>query len=599
MGRIARRMKKGLHLEKLPGRVVLRDEASGTWLAFTSPRRIVSTHSLGDVLPLIREIDEIVQREGWYAAGFISYEASPAFDPSLSVKEDDAFPLLWFGLFERVNEISPSAATPEHTRPIAWQPSVSREEYERCIHAIREHIRNGDTYQVNYTYRLRAVMDHDPWELFLRIAGDGQAPFAAFVDTGAWAICSASPELFLRLDGTQIASRPMKGTSVRGLWYEDDQAKRESLVSSEKQRAENVMIVDMVRNDLGRVARYGTVQVPHLFTPEQYPTVWQLTSTVEARTGEPLDRILQATFPPASITGAPKRRTMEIIAELETTPRRIYTGTIGFIAPGRKAQFNVAIRTVLVHRPSGRAEYGVGGGVVWDSTAAGEYEESLTKTKTLAPLPRDFDLLETMMWSPASGYALLERHLKRLSHSAAYFDFRVDLRKIRDELTAAATGLPPGPHRVRMLVSRQGNVRCEGVPLGPESLRFRDVPLAAGPVDRNDVFLYHKTTRRVAYEAAIRACPGNDDVLLFNEAGEVTETTIANIAVGIEDVLYTPPVRCGLLPGTQRAMMLEQGLLRERVLSISEVLASPAVHLLNSVRGMQPVRIMRAGKGPR
>ena len=357
------------------------------------------------------------------------------------------------------------------------------------------------------------------------------------------------------------------------------------------------MIVDMVRNDLGRVAQFGTVEVPHLFTAEQYPTVWQLTSTVVARTDEPLDRILQATFPPASITGAPKRRTMEIIAELETEPRRIYTGTIGYIAPGRKVQLNVAIRTVVMHRPTGSVEYGVGGGVVWDSTAAGEYEESLTKTKALAPLPRDFDLLETLLWSPGTGYALMEHHLTRLSRSAASFNFVCDPVKIRGELAVFAGGLAPGRHRIRLLVSRAGNIRCEAVSMDQAALQFGDVALAAGPIDRNDVFLYHKTTRRAVYEAAIRSCPGSNDVLLFNEAGEVTETTIANIAVEIGGVLYTPPVRCGLLPGTQRAMMLEQGLLLERVLTVDEVLAGPEICLLNSVRGMQRVQV-RGGDVP-
>ncbi|MBK7258982.1 MAG: chorismate-binding protein [Ignavibacteriae bacterium] len=582
--------------DNFPARVVVRDGSSGTWLEFASPRRIVTTHRIAEVLPFIRDIEETVQREGWYAAGFISYEASPAFDPSLPVKEDGAFPLLWFGLFDQPNKISLPVVPPESGPSIAWHPSVSREEYERCIHDIREHIRNGDTYQVNFTYRLRGVTDRDPWELFLRMAGDGQAPFAAFVDTGTWAICSASPELFLRIDGTQIASRPMKGTSARGLWFEDDQAKKEALVSSGKQRAEND------DRDYGpqRSRPRGGVRERAGAAPVHggaVTIVWQLTSTVVARTDEPLDRILQATFPPASITGAPKRRTMEIIAELETEPRRIYTGTIGYIAPGRTVQLNVAIRTVLMHRPTGSVEYGVGGGVVWDSTAAGEYEESLTKTKALAPLPRDFDLLETLLWSPGTGYALMEHHLTRLSRSAASFNFVCDPVKIRGELAVFAGGLAPGRHRIRLLVSRAGNIRCEAVSMDQAALQFGDVALAAGPIDRNDVFLYHKTTRRAVYEAAIRSCPGSNDVLLFNEAGEVTETTIANIAVEIGGVLYTPPVRCGLLPGTQRAMMLEQGLLLERVLTVDEVLAGPEICLLNSVRGMQRVQV-RGGDVP-
>ena len=578
-------------MQPMPGRVVLRDAAEKRWLEFSRPCRIVTTHRLDEVLPLIGQIEACVQAEGLYAAGFIAYEAAPAFDPSLPAKPDGEFPLLWFGLFAQIDEIVlPDEGTAGDTS-LAWHPSVDRETYDRCLRAIRACIQAGDTYQVNYTYRLQAMADIDPWRLFVGIAGDGEAPFAGFVDTGEWVLCSASPELFLRIDGQLIESRPMKGTAARGLWTGDDQAKREFLSVSGKDRAENVMIVDMVRNDLGRVARPGSVRVASLFEIEKYPAVWQMTSTVRARTREPLGRILQSTFPPASITGAPKRRTMEIIASLESTPRRIYTGTMGFLAPGRRAQLNVAIRTVCLHRPTGCAEYGVGGGVVWDSTPAGEYEESLAKTRVLTPRSRDFDLLETLLWSGPAGYALLDYHLKRLAGSAGYFGYAADPWKIRDALSGLAAGLPPGPHRVRLRVSRQGGIRCEATLLDPAALRFGNVVLARDPIDRRDVFLYHKTTRRRVYEEAVRSSPGSGDVLLFNEDGEVTETTIANLAVEIDDVLWTPPVRCGVLPGTQRAWLLDQGRLRERVLRVQDVLASPNVFLLNSVRGMHRVQV--------
>jgi para-aminobenzoate synthetase/4-amino-4-deoxychorismate lyase len=427
--------------------------------------------------------------------------------------------------------------------------------------------------------------------LFLRLAGGGDAPFAAFVDTGEWAVCSASPELFLRIDGERIESRPMKGTAARGLWSEDDQARKAALLDSEKERAENMMIVDMVRNDLGRVAEPGSVEVPALFTAEAYPAVWQLTSTVTARTRAPLDLSLAATFPPASITGAPKGRAKSIIAELETDPRRIYTGTIGWLVPGRHSQWNVAIRTVLVHKPSQTVEYGVGGGIVWDSTTAGEYGESEAKAKTLNPVPRTFDLLVTLLWTPRDGYALWDAHMARLARSGAFFGFMIDLRKIREALARVAAGLPPQACRVRLQVSRRGAVRCESVVLDAGSLSFTDVALAAGPFDRRDVFLYHKTSVRSVYESALRQRPGCSDVLLFNEAGEVTETTVANVAVEIGGVRYTPPVRCGLLPGTQRAVLLERGELRERVIRIEELREHPRVFLLNSVRGLHAVSV--------
>ena len=575
-------------------RVVLRDEANRRWLNFTSPCEIITTRQIEEVQPLIRRMEERVQQEGLYAAGFISYEAAPAFDSCLPVKIDGEFPLLWFGLFKQANEIAIQQSGGDQDTAITWHPSVTPEEYRRCLHTIRNYIREGDTYQVNYTYRLRATTDVDPWRLFIRMAGDGEAPFAGFVDTGEWAICSASPELFLRQDGRQIESRPMKGTAARGLWFEDDLAKSETLICSEKERAENVMIVDMVRNDLGRVALSGSVQTPSLFKVEKYPTVWQLTSTVSAQTCAPLDKILQATFPPASITGAPKQRTMDIIADIESSPRRIYTGAIGFVAPGRRAQFNVAIRTVLLHKPTGCAEYGVGGGIIWDSKPADEYEESLTKTKVLAPFPMDFDLLETMLFEPLAGYTLLEYHLKRLVQSAEYFGFRIDTRKIKEELARVVAGLPTKPHRVRLLVSRLGKIRCEAASMELSPRCFGNIVPAKNPVNTRDVFLYHKTTRRFVYEDAVRMRPGNDDVLLFNEAGHATETTVANIAVEMDGVLYTPPVRCGLLPGTQRAWLLDHARLQERILSVQDVLNSPNVYLLNSVRGIHKVHIQES-----
>ncbi len=570
--------------------VVLRDEAWKTWLHFTSPCEIVTTNRIDDILPLLRILEEKVAHDKLYAAGFISYEAAPAFDPSLPAKIDKEFPLLWFGLFKQADEITLPPSDRSHDAFIPWQPSITQEEYRTCLGKIRKFIRDGDTYQVNFTYRLQAKTDRDPWQLFLHIAGD-EPPFAAFLETDDWAICSASPELFLKLDGEQIESRPMKGTAARGLWFEEDQAKQTALRNSGKEQAENLMIVDMVRNDLGRVAHCGSVHVPSLFGIEKYQNMWQMTSTVRGQTHESLDRIFQATFPPASITGAPKRRTMEIIAELESSPRRVYTGTIGFITPERRAQFNVAIRTVLLHKTSGQTEYGVGSGIVWDSKPGNEYAECLTKTRVLRPVARDFELLETMLWSPSGGYRLLEYHLKRLAQSADYFDFPADLQKIRKKLSDLTATFPPKYHRIRLLLSCRGRLSCEAVPVKHDALGFTDIVLAANPVDKQDTFLYHKTTSRRLYENALKMRPGNNDVLLFNENDEITESTVANIAVEINGALCTPPISCGLLPGTQRAWMIDHARLEERIITVQEVLDSPNIYLLNSVRGMHKIRV--------
>ncbi len=577
-------------------RVVLRDGDTGEWLFFESPRRLLVAYRPDEVQPLMREVADAVERDGSHAAGFVSYEAAPAFDACLSVRPDGEFPLLWFGLFgepRRLATLEPPAGAglPE----LAWRDSISRREYRSAVESIREYIRNGDTYQVNFTYRLGAMLSADPWAVFVGLMADHEMPYAAYVDIGAWSICSASPELFFRLDGERIDSRPMKGTAARGLWAEDDRRKAAELRASRKDQAENVMIVDMVRNDLGRVAATGTVHVPQLFTVERYPTVWQMTSTVSAQTTQPLDRIFQALFPPASITGVPKRRAMEVIAEAETTPRRVYTGAIGYAAPGRRAQFNVAIRTLLFDRARGSVEYGVGGGIVWDSEWSREREECAVKARVLSARRPEFDLLETLRWSPGEGYALLRHHLERLARSAGYFGFGLDLARVTDELALAASGLAGVAHMVRLLVSRRGNARCEARRLGPGAESFADLALAAAPVDREDVFLYHKTTHRSRYEKAVESCPGLQDVLLYNEAGEVTESTIANVAVERGGVLYTPPLRCGLLPGTYRAWMLEQQRLQERVLPIDDLLGSPNIYLMNSVRGIHKVRLIRCG----
>ena len=460
------------------------------------------------------------------------------------------------------------------------------------VESIREFIRSGDAYQVNFTYRMRGAACSEPWGLFRHLVDAQEPTCGAFVDTGEWVICSASPELFFRLDGGQIESRPMKGTAPRGLWPADDRRKARRLRASPKDRAEIVMIVELVRNDLGRIAEVGSVSVPAVFAVQRYPTLWQMVSTVCARTQVPLPRIFQALFPPASITGAAKRRTMEIIAELESSPRRIYTGAVGFAAPGRRAQFNVAIRTVLVDTRRHEAEYGVGGGIVWDSRCASERQECRVKTRVLRFTTPPFDLLETMLWEPERGYSLLGRHLSRLAQSAAYFGFSADGRRIRQELDRVASRLPMVPHRVRLLVSRAGAARVDASPFAAYGSACARIVPAQGAVDASDRFLYHKTTHRGVYEDALKTRPGFSDVILFNRKGEVTESTIANVVVDIEGRLCTPPVRCGLLPGTYPAFLLGRKAVRERVVRLEELLRSPSGYLVTSLRGMWRVTVL-------
>jgi len=357
------------------------------------------------------------------------------------------------------------------------------------------------------------------------------------------------------------------------------------LRNSEKNRAENLMIVDMMRNDLGKVAEVGSVEASNLFAVERYPTVLQMTSAVRSNTSAGLAEILTALFPGASITGAPKIRTMEIIAELEKGPRGVYCGAIGYLAPNRQAQFNLAIRTVTIDRKNGEAEYGVGGGITWGSESGEEYAECLTKARLLWVEPAQFELLESILWEPGEGYFLLEKHLERLGGSAEYFDHRFDPDEVRTRLSEVAGLFPPAPRKVRLRVARDGAIFIESAPLAPEdSCRTWRVGLAASPVDPSDPLLYHKTTRREIYEAARAARPDCDDVFLWNPRGEITESTIANVVVRREGADFTPPLSAGLLPGTFRAHLLETGRIREKTIAISELPKAGEIFLINAVR---------------
>lgn len=573
---------------------VIQDESTGEWMGFDDPVATVEARTLTEVEPALEAAARQVEADRLWAVGWVSYEAAPAFDSALQVRPASDFPLVQWGLFRAPHAIPPAAFTPGAGSPIDWQTTSSAAEHRQAIERIRRYIHAGDTYQVNYTRRLRALFTEEPWSFFTRLIAAQKTRLGAFIDSGDWCLCSASPELFFRLDGDRLISRPMKGTSPRGLAASDDLELRDRLAESEKNRAENVMIVDMVRNDLGRVCEPGRVTVSRLFDIEQYPTVWQMTSTVEGRTARGIPEIFRALFPPASITGAPKRRTLQIIAELETGPRSIYTGAIGFIAPDRRAQFNVAIRTVLIDRRSRTAEYGLGGGIVWDSTPEDEWEEGWVKARVLSEMPVAFDLLETLLWTPGEGFYLLEQHLDRLAESARYFDRPCEREAIRSELIRAVPPSATGVLRVRLTVDRTGGCQVEVQPLTPLSMPYRVTP-ARDPVPRTDRFLYHKTTRRERYTEAVKSRPGFTDVLLWNEAGEVTESSLANLIYEWEAEWCTPPVSCGLLPGVARADWLRRGKLRERVLTLDELPRVKRLQLLNSVRKNWPIEVVLTG----
>jgi len=575
-----------------PGEVVFcqyRDSGWPTWLHFCELVDVVQTWQPEDVLPKLAAVQEAVDR-GLCAAGFLAYEAAPAMDEAFRTHPGGNLPLLWFGLFRSTTE--ENAARENHPEGFSvgpWQPSITPEQYQDAIDRIKEYIARGHTYQVNYTFRLRTSFAGDPWSFFRRLCEAQRGLYAAYLDIGDHLVCSASPELFFSLDGDLVCTRPMKGTSPRGLTSPEDQQRRAILAGSPKDRAENAMIVDMMRNDLGRIARRGSVRVLSAFDVEKYPTLFQMTSTVAARTSVSVAEIIKALFPPASITGAPKIRTMEIIRELEPDPRGVYTGCIGFLLPGRKARFSVAIRTVTIEPAAAQAQYGVGGGIVWDSNTTDEYAECRTKAAVLtAEVPR-FALLETFLYEADRGYFLLEPHLQRLVESADYFDFALDLAEVRRRLNDLRSGFADKAHRVRLCVDRQGQVAVESAPLPagqsavPWRLRLNDRPVSSG-----SVFLYHKTTWRGTYEAAYASRGECDDVVLWNEQRQATETTIANLVVEEGGRLVTPPVACGLLPGVFRAHLLETGQIREQVVTVDDLCRAKQLFAVNSVRKWLP-----------
>jgi para-aminobenzoate synthetase/4-amino-4-deoxychorismate lyase len=531
-----------------------------------------------------------------WVAGFVGYEAAPAFDPALVVAEHrNALPLAWFVVAERRERVGPPAADAYQLGD--WKPRISEVDFQHNVDRIRALIRSGETYQVNFTFRLDAPFEGSPEGFYRWLVNSQACGYGALLETEDWAIVSASPELFFEWHNGRIVSKPMKGTRERGLRLADDENLRAELEASEKDRAENLMIVDMVRNDLGRVARTGSVNVPALFATEKYDTVWQLTSTVaaESRTGTRLNDVFAALFPCASITGAPKVRTMEIIANLEREARGVYCGAIGFGGPDRAGEpqwvFNVAIRTTAIDRRTNQATYGTGGGITYDSTSIGEFDEAMVKTKVLSREIATFELLETIRWD--GSFHLLDRHLTRLAESARYFDIPLDLAETRAVLRASVAGVS-GAVVVRLTVDRTGWMKTGVSPLpGREPVR---VSLNSTPVDPDDVFLYHKTTNRRLYEHALSLSDA-DDVVLIDGEGHITETTIANVAVLLDDIWWTPPVSCGLLPGTERAELLASGRIRERPISIEEARSAMQMARFNSVRGWEMI-VLEDLKGP-
>ncbi len=529
-------------------------------------------------------------RAGLVAAGFLAYEAAPAFDPALCIRASPggSIPLAWFGLFGRREAVDP-LQPPRAACDPPWVPEMGEEEHARAVEAIREAIAGGWSCQVNLTQRLGCDFSGDPFDLYRRLAIAQAGAYCAYFEADSFAVASASPELFFSLDDRVIVTRPMKGTAPRGRFPAEDESTAAALRTSDKERAENLMIVDLMRNDVGRIAVPGTVTVPEMFTCERYPTLWQLTSTVRAQlpASTRLADVFAALFPCGSVTGVPKASTMALIAAQESSPRGVYCGAAGWVAAGDEglsARFSVAIRTATIDKSEGRARYGTGGAITYDSDPRGEWEELLAKATPLGNYVRPAGLFETMRYSEDGGLRNLDRHLARVASSAGYFGMEFRVQEAMDQLAEETAGLE-GVWRVRLAVDGEGTttVHCEpldAIDDGPVLLAIDDEP-----VDTGDVRVFHKTVDRSLYESRRARHPEADDVVLVNGAGEVTETVRANLAVLLGGHWWTPPVTSGLLAGVERGRLLDEGSLKERAITREDLSRAEGLATVSSLRG--------------
>lgn len=588
-----------------PGTVLLHDNRSegGRSLLFARPVEILEAFTKTRALAALGRI-EAARGEGLWAAGYFAYELGFAFEERLGafLFEPSATPLLWLGLYDEPRQFDSNearrfiedAAGGGSVRVADLRCGIDFAAYERAFNAIKAYVEAGDAYQVNLTFKARFRLEGDPMALYRDLAVSQPVAFGALIAAGDTTILSRSPELFVENRRGLLAMRPMKGTLARGRTLDEDEAGRHALRNDPKNRAENLMIVDLLRNDLGRIAEIGSVSVADLYSVETFRSLHQLTSGITARLrpGLTIADILRAVFPSGSITGAPKIRAMEIIEELEAGPRGPYTGAIGYLAPSGDFSFSVAIRTAVIG-PDGMGEIGVGGGIVADSELKSEYEEALLKLKFFTDPAPPVALIETLLWKEETGFWLLERHLARLAASARYFGIPLADGAAAAALSGAATRFGEAPMRVRLLLDEVDGLSVTATPLPagpPAEVKFM---LASEPVDSADPRLFHKTTNRAFLdESRKRAAErhGVDEVVFLNQRGELTEGSIMSLFVSQNGTLMTPALSCGLLPGTLRAELLTTGEAREAVLRPADLAGAEGIFLGNSVRGLVPAR---------
>ena len=555
---------------------------------FTKPLKELKTRDLDQVETLLREA-EAYQEAGYYAVGYVSYEAAPAFEKKLAVHPAPLMGeyLLYFTIHEEVETLPFPEDYETVFLPANWQEEVEAPAYQEAIKTIHHHIRQGDTYQVNYTVQLSQELEADPLAIYNRLVVEQKAHYNAFIQHDDVAILSISPELFFEQDDRLLTTRPMKGTTRRGLTNQTDLQEAAWLEADPKNRAENMMIVDLLRNDMNRISEIGSEQVTRLCQVEQYSTVWQMTSTIESRLRPEVDLVqtFQALFPCGSITGAPKISTMKIIQNTEIAPRGVYCGTIGIILPTGKRIFNVAIRTLQMQGT--KAIYGVGGGITWDSKWEGEYQETKQKSAVLYRQEPRFELLTTGRIHQGE-LTFLEQHLTRLREASRYFAYPFNEPKLLNDLQEELTHLDPSlDYRCRIALQKNGSFQLTITELTDLPASYLQAQLTEQKLDLATPFTYFKTSQRN------HLATKHHEQIFYLPDGSLLETTIGNLILEIDGKRYTPPAHLPILDGIYRRHLLETGQVEEKLLTLKDLELADQVYACNALRGLYPLDFTR------
>ena len=562
-------------------KTVIDFRALGERHTFTKPIKELKTRNLAQVKDLLAQVEDY-QQQGYYVVGYVSYEAAPAFEEKLAVHPAPLMGeyLLYFTVHDSVEKSSIPLNYDEIDMPSNWKEETSKVEYEKAIAQIHHHLRQGDTYQVNYTVQLKQEVIANPFAIYNRMVVEQEAGYNAYVEHDEMAVISMSPELFFEQEGRQLTTRPMKGTTKRGLTDQEDLAQATWLEQDPKNRSENMMIVDLLRNDMNRLSEVGSEHVERLCQVEQYSTVWQMTSTIKSQVRPDVDlvEIFRSLFPCGSITGAPKIATMEIIKNLEPQARGVYCGTIGILLPNGRRIFNVAIRTIQLHK--GQAIYGVGGGITWDSTWESEYNEVHQKAAVLYRKQVPFQLITTGKISQ-KHLLFKEEHIDRLRNAGRYFAYPFNPENLLQRIDAECQACHvEKDYRLRISISKYGDIDLCCQELTPLSPAFCQAQLCLQERSLQTPFTYFKTTYRPHLTVA------KQEKIYHNETGELLETSIGNLVLQIAGKLYTPPINLGILPGIYRQHLLEKGKVEEKVLTLEELARAEAIYGCNAVRGL-------------